>query len=110
MLTVFAFLCWLQVSDSFSLQCVSALVLDEDGTDVETEEFFQTLPENTVLMVLEKGQKWSVHPVRLLFTVTATRWRSSAVYPWPQNATCLFGREMLDVEYLTSFMHVGYLT
>ncbi|XP_043978719.1 cell death activator CIDE-3 isoform X2 [Gambusia affinis] len=51
-----------KVSDSFSLQCVSALVLDEDGTDVETEEFFQTLPENTVLMVLEKGQKWSVHP------------------------------------------------
>uniref|UniRef100_M4A767 Cell death inducing DFFA like effector c n=1 Tax=Xiphophorus maculatus TaxID=8083 RepID=M4A767_XIPMA len=51
-----------KVSDSFSLQCVSALVLDEDGTGVETEEFFQTLPENTVLMVLEKGQKWSLHP------------------------------------------------
>uniref|UniRef100_A0A3B3WJU5 CIDE-N domain-containing protein n=1 Tax=Poecilia mexicana TaxID=48701 RepID=A0A3B3WJU5_9TELE len=59
-----------KVSDSFSLQCVSALVLDEDGTGVETEEFFQTLPENTVLMVLEKEQKWSLHPVRLLFTVT----------------------------------------
>uniref|UniRef100_A0A3P9PWH1 Cell death inducing DFFA like effector c n=1 Tax=Poecilia reticulata TaxID=8081 RepID=A0A3P9PWH1_POERE len=53
-----------KVSDSFSLQCVSALVLDEDGTGVETEEFFQTLPENTVLMVLEKEQKWSLHPVR----------------------------------------------
>uniref|UniRef100_A0A3B3TMY3 Cell death inducing DFFA like effector c n=1 Tax=Poecilia latipinna TaxID=48699 RepID=A0A3B3TMY3_9TELE len=51
-----------KVSDSFSLQCVSALVLDEDGTGVETEEFFQTLPENTVLMVLEKEQKWSLHP------------------------------------------------
>ncbi|XP_027857529.1 cell death activator CIDE-3 isoform X1 [Xiphophorus couchianus] len=51
-----------KVSDSFSLQCVSALVLDEDGTGVEIEEFFQTLPENTVLMVLEKGQKWSLHP------------------------------------------------
>ncbi|XP_054880259.1 cell death activator CIDE-3 isoform X2 [Poeciliopsis prolifica] len=51
-----------KVNDSFSLQCVSALVLDEDGTGVETEEFFQTLPENTVLMVLEKGEKWSLHP------------------------------------------------
>uniref|UniRef100_A0A3B3WK58 CIDE-N domain-containing protein n=1 Tax=Poecilia mexicana TaxID=48701 RepID=A0A3B3WK58_9TELE len=49
-----------KVSDSFSLQCVSALVLDEDGTGVETEEFFQTLPENTVLMVLEKEQNLSM--------------------------------------------------
>uniref|UniRef100_A0AAQ5YK71 CIDE-N domain-containing protein n=1 Tax=Amphiprion ocellaris TaxID=80972 RepID=A0AAQ5YK71_AMPOC len=40
-----------------------ALVLDEDGTGVDTEEFFQTLPENAVLMVLEKGQKWRPHPV-----------------------------------------------
>lgn len=51
-----------KVSGSFSLQCISAFVLDEDGTGVETEEFFQTLPENTVLMVLEKGQKWTPHP------------------------------------------------
>uniref|UniRef100_A0A3Q2QBK5 Cell death inducing DFFA like effector c n=1 Tax=Fundulus heteroclitus TaxID=8078 RepID=A0A3Q2QBK5_FUNHE len=52
-----------KVGDSFSLQCISALVLDEDGTGVETEEFFQTLSENTVLMVLEKGQRWTLHPV-----------------------------------------------
>uniref|UniRef100_A0A3Q1FWZ8 Cell death inducing DFFA like effector c n=1 Tax=Acanthochromis polyacanthus TaxID=80966 RepID=A0A3Q1FWZ8_9TELE len=51
-----------KASDSMRLQCVSALVLDEDGTDVDTEEFFQTLPENAVLMVLEKGQKWTPHP------------------------------------------------
>ncbi|XP_041837454.1 cell death activator CIDE-3 isoform X2 [Melanotaenia boesemani] len=51
-----------KVSDSFDLQCASALVLDEDGTGVDTEEFFLTLPENTVLMVLEKGQKWTLHP------------------------------------------------
>lgn len=48
-----------KASDSMSLEYVSALVLDEDGTGVETEEFFQTLPENAVLMVLEKGQKWT---------------------------------------------------
>lgn len=52
-----------QVSDSLSVPCVSALVLDEDGTGVDTEEFFQTLPENAVLMVLEKAQKWTPHPV-----------------------------------------------
>lgn len=52
-----------QVSDSFGVQCVSALVLDEDGTGVDMEEFFQTLTENTVLMVLEKGEKWTQHPV-----------------------------------------------
>uniref|UniRef100_A0A8V0XY11 Cell death inducing DFFA like effector c n=1 Tax=Gallus gallus TaxID=9031 RepID=A0A8V0XY11_CHICK len=35
------------------------LVLDEDGTVVETEAFFCTLEEGTVLMALGKGQSWS---------------------------------------------------
>ncbi|XP_021264295.1 cell death activator CIDE-3 [Numida meleagris] len=35
------------------------LVLDEDGTVVETEAFFCTLEEGTVLMALSKGQSWS---------------------------------------------------
>ncbi|XP_061689486.1 lipid transferase CIDEC-like isoform X2 [Syngnathoides biaculeatus] len=48
-----------KVSDSLNVLSASALVLDEDGTGVDTEEFFTTLPENTVLMVLEKGQKWT---------------------------------------------------
>lgn len=34
------------------------LVLEEDGTMVETEEYFQTLADNTVFMILQKGQKW----------------------------------------------------
>lgn len=34
------------------------LVLEEDGTIVETEEYFQTLANDTVFMVLQKGQKW----------------------------------------------------
>ncbi|KAI3370386.1 hypothetical protein L3Q82_025154, partial [Scortum barcoo] len=51
-----------KISDSLSVPCVCALVLDEDGTGVDTQEFFQTLPENSVLMVLEKGQKWTPHP------------------------------------------------
>ncbi|XP_014463358.2 lipid transferase CIDEC [Alligator mississippiensis] len=36
-----------------------AVVLDEDGTMVETEEFFQTLEDGTVLMALGKGQTWA---------------------------------------------------
>ncbi|XP_057555412.1 lipid transferase CIDEA [Hippopotamus amphibius kiboko] len=39
---------------------VVTLVLEEDGTVVDTEEFFQTLGDNTHLMVLEKGQKWTL--------------------------------------------------
>ncbi|CAJ1051398.1 cell death activator CIDE-3 [Xyrichtys novacula] len=50
-----------KAGDSFSILCVSTLLLDEDGTGVDTEEFFQTLPENAVLMVLEEGQKWTPH-------------------------------------------------
>lgn len=34
------------------------LVLEEDGTVVETEEYFQTLADDTVFMALQKGQKW----------------------------------------------------
>ncbi|XP_037662179.1 cell death activator CIDE-A [Choloepus didactylus] len=35
------------------------LVLEEDGTVVDTEEFFQTLEDNTHFMILEEGQKWT---------------------------------------------------
>ncbi|XP_056089588.1 cell death activator CIDE-3 isoform X2 [Rhinichthys klamathensis goyatoka] len=48
-----------KVMDAFHMHCVSALVLDEDGTGVDTEDFFQTLKDNTDLMVLGKGQKWA---------------------------------------------------
>nr|KAF6334976.1 cell death inducing DFFA like effector c [Pipistrellus kuhlii] len=34
------------------------LVLEEDGTVVETEEYFQALADDTVFMALQKGQKW----------------------------------------------------
>ncbi|XP_026527731.1 cell death activator CIDE-A [Notechis scutatus] len=34
------------------------LVLEEDGTVVDTEDFFQSLGDNTQLMLLVKGQKW----------------------------------------------------
>lgn len=48
-----------QVGDSLNVLCISDVVLDEDGTGVDTEGFFQALPENAVLMVLEKDQRWT---------------------------------------------------
>uniref|UniRef100_A0A3P8V1G6 Cell death inducing DFFA like effector c n=1 Tax=Cynoglossus semilaevis TaxID=244447 RepID=A0A3P8V1G6_CYNSE len=50
-----------KAGESLHVPHVSVLVLDEDGTDVETEEFFQTLPDNSVLMVLDEEQKWTPH-------------------------------------------------
>merc|ERR1711997_1259272 len=34
------------------------LVLDEDGTEIDEEEYFQTLAENTVVMLLHKDETW----------------------------------------------------
>ncbi|XP_059426206.1 cell death activator CIDE-3 [Carassius carassius] len=48
-----------KVMDIFHMHCIRSLVLDEDGTGVDTEDFFQTLKDNTVLMVLGEGQKWA---------------------------------------------------
>ena len=35
------------------------VVLEEDGTEVDEEEYFQTLPANTLLMLLFVGDRWS---------------------------------------------------
>ncbi|KGL81853.1 Cell death activator CIDE-A, partial [Tinamus guttatus] len=46
--------------DAFFISAgIVTLVLEEDGTVVETEEFFQSLDDNTHFMILEKGQKWT---------------------------------------------------
>lgn len=37
-----------------------SLVLEKDGTLVDSEEKFQTLPGDTSLMVLEEGDQWKV--------------------------------------------------
>ncbi|XP_034020999.1 cell death activator CIDE-B [Thalassophryne amazonica] len=42
-----------------SLSAVSlSLVCEEDGTEVDSEEFLMTLSDNTTLMALEPGQTW----------------------------------------------------
>ncbi|KAJ7338673.1 hypothetical protein JRQ81_012575 [Phrynocephalus forsythii] len=48
---------------------VITLVLEEDGTVVDTEDFFQSLADNTYFMVLEKGQKWKPGPIYRVTTV-----------------------------------------
>ncbi|XP_023346892.1 cell death activator CIDE-A [Eurytemora carolleeae] len=35
------------------------IVLEEDGTEVDEEEYFQTLPDNTNFMLLLKDDIWS---------------------------------------------------
>jgi len=35
------------------------LVLEEDGTEVEDEDYFSTLPSNTTLMILYSDDRWS---------------------------------------------------
>ncbi|KAF1652127.1 Cell death activator CIDE-A, partial [Aptenodytes patagonicus] len=46
--------------DAFLISAgIVTLVLEEDGTVVDTEEFFKSLDDNVHFMVLEKGQKWT---------------------------------------------------
>ncbi|XP_030612920.1 cell death activator CIDE-A [Archocentrus centrarchus] len=49
-----------QAARVFMLSCqFLILVLEEDGTVVDSEEFFHSLPNNTLLMVLENGDMWT---------------------------------------------------
>lgn len=49
----------------FVLSCqFLTLVLEEDGAVVDSDDFFQCLPNNTPLMVLEKGEMWTENKVR----------------------------------------------
>uniref|UniRef100_A0A671M4T5 Cell death activator CIDE-A-like n=1 Tax=Sinocyclocheilus anshuiensis TaxID=1608454 RepID=A0A671M4T5_9TELE len=44
---------------SLELSKFLTLVLEDDGTVVDSESFFQSLPTNTPFMVLEKGEAWT---------------------------------------------------
>ncbi|XP_070960591.1 lipid transferase CIDEA [Oncorhynchus clarkii lewisi] len=49
-----------QTASAFLLTCqFLILVLEEDGTVVDSEAFFQSLPANTPVMVLQKGETWT---------------------------------------------------
>ncbi|XP_040194420.1 cell death activator CIDE-B [Rana temporaria] len=45
--------------DAFFFTGIVGLVLEEDGTMLDTDEFFETIEEGSVIMVLEQGQKWN---------------------------------------------------
>lgn len=45
--------------ETLTLSREPSLVLEEDGTTVESEDFFQMLEDDTCLMALEPGQRWS---------------------------------------------------
>lgn len=48
-----------------SLSAVSmSLVCEEDGTEVDSDDFLMTLPDNTMLMALQPGETWRPQPVR----------------------------------------------
>ncbi|XP_036453561.1 cell death activator CIDE-B [Colossoma macropomum] len=40
-----------------------SLVCEEDGTEVDSDEFLMALPDNAVLMALEPKQAWRPHPL-----------------------------------------------
>uniref|UniRef100_A0A4W3GPE0 Cell death inducing DFFA like effector b n=1 Tax=Callorhinchus milii TaxID=7868 RepID=A0A4W3GPE0_CALMI len=48
-----------QASDSLSVSAPFCLALDEDGTMVDSEEFFSHLEDNTTFIILQKGQRWT---------------------------------------------------
>ncbi|XP_070709529.1 lipid transferase CIDEA [Pempheris klunzingeri] len=53
-----------QAARVFVLSChFLSVVLEEDGTLVDSEDFFQSLPGNTPLMVLEKGDMWTQNKI-----------------------------------------------
>ncbi|XP_053560583.1 cell death activator CIDE-B [Bombina bombina] len=45
--------------DTLFLTGIVSLVLEEDGTLLDTDDFFDMLEDGSVIMVLEKGQKWN---------------------------------------------------
>ncbi|XP_076843453.1 lipid transferase CIDEB-like isoform X1 [Brachyhypopomus gauderio] len=55
----------LQEKAAHALQIPSpvSLVCEEDGTEVDSEEFLMAMPDNTVLMGMEPGQAWRPHPL-----------------------------------------------
>lgn len=47
-----------------SLSAAVSLVCEEDGTEVDSDDFLMTLPDNTMLMALQPGETWSPQSVR----------------------------------------------
>uniref|UniRef100_A0ACB8EXQ2 Uncharacterized protein n=1 Tax=Sphaerodactylus townsendi TaxID=933632 RepID=A0ACB8EXQ2_9SAUR len=48
-----------KATEALLISGIVSLVLEEDGTAVESEEFFKVLEDNTAFMVLRSDQKWT---------------------------------------------------
>jgi hypothetical protein len=46
----------------FSVADNVRVAVEEDGTEVEDVEYFHTLPDNTVFLLLRDGEKWVSRP------------------------------------------------
>ena len=55
--------CVCQAAHALLIPTLLSLVCEEDGTEVDSDEFLMALPDNTVLMALEPKQAWRPHPV-----------------------------------------------
>ncbi|XP_016410735.1 lipid transferase CIDEB [Sinocyclocheilus rhinocerous] len=53
-----------KAAQALLISTVLTLVCEEDGTEVDSEEFFLALPDNTVFMALTPGETWKPHPLR----------------------------------------------
>lgn len=57
----------LQAAQALLMSTLPTLVCEEDGTELDSDEFFMALPDNTVFMGLQPGQSWKPHPVCIFF-------------------------------------------
>ncbi|KAG8450687.1 hypothetical protein GDO86_003096 [Hymenochirus boettgeri] len=63
--------------DALFLTGIVSLVLEDDGTQLDREEFFDMLEDGSVVMVLDKGQKWSPVKSMLSYSMQQERPKNS---------------------------------
>ncbi|KAM4796408.1 lipid transferase CIDEB [Rhinophrynus dorsalis] len=63
--------------DALFLSGIVSLVLEDDGTLLDTEDFFDMLEDGSVIMVLEKGQKWNPRKGVLSYSLQQEKPRNS---------------------------------
>ena len=42
------------------MKFIDRIVLESDGTEVDDEDYFHTLPPQTVFVILQKGEEWQL--------------------------------------------------
>ncbi|XP_057197724.1 cell death activator CIDE-B [Triplophysa rosa] len=52
-----------RAAQALLMSTLLTLVCEEDGTELDSDEFFMALPDNTVFMGLKPGETWKHHPL-----------------------------------------------